>query len=159
MPDCTGAELKAIRIGLGLTQAEFASGLGVTRVFVGLMERNQKKVSERTRLAALALRPTASERPLEEFDPLMRDIEAALNKNGVDFMRQFRSDGQTFDFFLPEFELGLLVSREHRPAFKPTAHVRGIITVSGKSAIEVLSVLLHGRPIRAAKPLEVGVRF
>lgn len=47
-----GEELKAIRKALGLTQAKFAEELGITGVFVGLMERDERPIERRTELAA-----------------------------------------------------------------------------------------------------------
>lgn len=46
-----GDELKAIRHGLGMTQAEFASELGLSSTFIGLMERDVKPIERRTALA------------------------------------------------------------------------------------------------------------
>lgn len=50
-----GDELRAIRQGLKLSQAEFADELGVTATFVGMMERGEKAIEKRTELAALYL--------------------------------------------------------------------------------------------------------
>lgn len=47
--------LKAIRKELGLSQQQFATALGVSRVLVGQMERAQAPIETRTELAALYL--------------------------------------------------------------------------------------------------------
>ena len=146
-------QLKSIRLSLGLTQAQFAQKLGVSRVFVGLMERGKRCIGARTSIAALALRPEAIQRDLEEFDPLLREVEAALLSNGLDFVRQFRSGDATFDFFLPEFELAINLDRERMNAFRPTRDVRGVIAATGRNAGEILALLLNGRPVRAARPI------
>ena len=58
-----GDELKAIRTGLGWTQAQMAAALDMSGTFIGLMERNAKPIERRTALAALYLRdnPAAAE--------------------------------------------------------------------------------------------------
>lgn len=48
-------ELKQIRTSLRLSQAEFAARLGLSRVFVGMMERGDKPIGERTVMAARAI--------------------------------------------------------------------------------------------------------
>lgn len=148
-----GEDLRAIRLGLGLSQLQFATKLGLSRVYVGLLERGIKPVTERTKIAAFGLRPKPIERPLGEFDPLSRQIEAELLSNGLDFVRQFPSGGMIFDFFLPEFELAINVQREQSEAFRPTPEVRGLIAATGKNAIEILALILGGRPVRMAKPI------
>lgn len=145
-----GHDLRAIRLALGLTQSEFAKGLGVSRVHVGLMERGQKAITDRTRLAALGLRPKPLDQKPREFDPIFREIELALIANGEDFVPQFRSGGQLFDFFLPLHEIAICIERDFAREVRPTEHVRGIITVTGKSAAELLALILNGRPMRAA---------
>jgi transcriptional regulator with XRE-family HTH domain len=50
-----GAEFKAIREALGMTQAGLAEALGISRVFVGLMERGERPVEKRTALAMFYL--------------------------------------------------------------------------------------------------------
>lgn len=149
-----GLQIRAIRLALGMTQAEFGVALGLSRVHVGLMERGQKCVSHRTILAANSLRPEPLNQDPSEFDPVFRGVELALINNGVDYTRQFRSDGQTFDFFLPEFELAICIERAVAREVRPTGHVRGIICVTGKSAAEILVLALNGRPLRASRPMK-----
>jgi transcriptional regulator with XRE-family HTH domain len=148
-----GLTMRAIRLSLGLTQKELAEKISVSRVFVGMMERGEKPISSRTQLALLSLRPRALEQKPREYDPLLRQIEEALIENGVDFTPQFRSDGQLFDFFLPEFEIGICLDREISREIRPTRQVRGIVSVAGSSAAEAFVLLLKGRPLRAARPI------
>ena len=49
----TPAELKSIRQDLGLTQKELAELLGLSRVFIGMMERGEKPICERTAFSVL----------------------------------------------------------------------------------------------------------
>lgn len=51
-----GSQLLEIRKDLGLSQAAFASELGVSRTFLSLMERDLKPISRRTELSALHLK-------------------------------------------------------------------------------------------------------
>lgn len=50
-------ELKAIRTATGLSQAEFADRLGMSRVFVGMMERGDRPIEQSTALAIRYLDP------------------------------------------------------------------------------------------------------
>ena len=54
-----GSQLLEIRKDLGLSQAAFASELGVSRTFLSLMERDLKPISRRTELSALHLKGDA----------------------------------------------------------------------------------------------------
>ncbi|WP_447978137.1 helix-turn-helix domain-containing protein [Candidatus Nitrospira bockiana] len=63
----TPDELKALRAQLGLTQAELAARIGVTRNAVNLWEMGQRRISGPVALALRSLRkPAAStRRPLK----------------------------------------------------------------------------------------------
>lgn len=50
-----GDELKRLRTARGLDQSKVADALGLSRVFVGMMERDQKPIEPRTALAARLL--------------------------------------------------------------------------------------------------------
>lgn len=56
-----GSQLLEIRKDLGLSQAAFASEIGVSRTFLSLMERDLKPISRRTELSALHLKGDTSE--------------------------------------------------------------------------------------------------
>jgi transcriptional regulator with XRE-family HTH domain len=49
--DMQGKELKAKRKALGLTQEQLALGLGMTQKYVGMMERDEAPIEQRTALA------------------------------------------------------------------------------------------------------------
>lgn len=148
-----GKGLRAIRLSLGFTQSEFGRLLGVSRVHVGLMERGAKPIAERTRLAAQVLRPKPLDQEPREYDPILREVEVALIANGTDYVPQFHSDGQLFDFFLPEHEVAICIDRDIARHVRPTEKVRGIIAITGKSAAQLLALALNGRPLRAARPI------
>lgn len=46
-----GSELKEARKALGMTQADMAAALGMTSVFIGMMERGERPIELRTVLA------------------------------------------------------------------------------------------------------------
>jgi len=47
-----GPNLKLLRTGLGMTQAEFAKALGISQGYLGELERGEKVVDPRTAMAA-----------------------------------------------------------------------------------------------------------
>lgn len=47
----TASELKKARVALGLSQAQLAEELGLSRYFVGLMERGDRRIEKRTDLS------------------------------------------------------------------------------------------------------------
>jgi len=61
-----GSELKVIRKGLGMSQAEFGDALGMTSKFVGMMERDAAAIEKRTELAARYLQLVGGERLFED---------------------------------------------------------------------------------------------
>lgn len=88
-----GDELKAIRQGLGLTQARFAEALGVTGTFVGLMERGEKSIEERTERAARDL--------LESGDILLRVTVGTWGDKFVVIATR-REEGRRYHDVLPQ---------------------------------------------------------
>lgn len=46
-----GSELKELRKAMGMTQSALADALGLTSVFVGMMERDERPIERRTALA------------------------------------------------------------------------------------------------------------
>lgn len=51
----TSQELRHARRKLGLTQQQLADKLGLTRVFIGMMERGERAIEKRTALSVLYL--------------------------------------------------------------------------------------------------------
>jgi DNA-binding XRE family transcriptional regulator len=51
MRDWTPEDIKELRARFGITQKALADLLGVTRVYVGLLERNEKQPSKTLKLA------------------------------------------------------------------------------------------------------------
>jgi DNA-binding XRE family transcriptional regulator len=50
-----GKDLKEVRRHLAMTQEEFGKALGLTSTFIGMMERGEKPIEDRTALAARQL--------------------------------------------------------------------------------------------------------
>lgn len=146
-------EVRAIRLALGLTQAQFAERIGVTRTFVGLMERGLKVVSKRTAVAIRSARPLSTGKVPTETDPVLRRLESALIDQGVDFKKDFYSEQQRFDFYFPELRLALVVDRESFAQPRPTRDVRDVIVAQGSGAADIISLLLEGRALRRAAPV------
>lgn len=64
-----GSELKAIRKKLDMTQAAFAEKLGITSVYVGMLERGERPIDKRIEIQADGLR-TVFESELYEAEGL-----------------------------------------------------------------------------------------
>lgn len=153
----TGDELRSIRLALGLTQSELGERIGVSRTFLGLMERGQKPVGKRTALAVQSAKPGAAVHASSEADPLLRRLESALIEHGIEFERYFESDGQEFDFYLWELSLGIVVDRHSTMSPRPTRDIRSVLVAKGSGAADILSLLLEGRPLRAASPVKLPI--
>jgi transcriptional regulator with XRE-family HTH domain len=153
----TGNEVRAIRSALGLTQAELAERIGISRTFVGLMERGQKLVSKRTAAAIRAATPRAGDRVPTEADPQLRRLETALISQGVEFEQQFHSDGEEFDFFLPQLSLAIVVDHDSSRERRPTRDIRSVIVARGAAAADIVSLLLERRSLRTAVPGQLNL--
>lgn len=46
-----GEEMKALRKGAGMTQDDLAEAIGMTKTYIGLMERGAKPIEKRTAIA------------------------------------------------------------------------------------------------------------
>ncbi len=147
----TGLELRSVRLALGMTQLALANALGLTRQYVGMLERDEKAISKCISIAAYSLRPAVSDTVTTDSNPNFRKIELALIANGLKFERDYQSDDSTFDFFLPELQLAITLS-ESGETRNISRNVRGVITLTGQPAIESLEIALAGRPLRASVP-------
>lgn len=151
----SGEELRAIRLALGMTQAEMAEQIGISRTFIGLMERGKKPVSQRTAAAIHAARPRRSNHVPNETDPIIRRLEEAIVSQGIDFIKRFQSEGQEFDFYFPELSLAIVVDRDFSALARPTRNIRSVIVARGAGAADSITLLLQGRSLRVAAPLRL----
>lgn len=78
-------EFKSIRESAELSQAELAVFLGLSRVFVGLMERGKKPITRRTEEAMRSVGRKPAQVVSTEGDPLLRDFEDALSASEIHF--------------------------------------------------------------------------
>ena len=153
------SEFRAIRLALGLTQADFADAVGVTRTYVGLLERGQKPISRRIADAAIRATPKPLNLISAETDPILREIELTLIRRGISFEKNFQSESEIFDFFLNEFSLGIVIQRDHMTALRKTRDVRDIIVANGKLAAEAISMLIDGKSLRLLKPKSISIKI
>jgi transcriptional regulator with XRE-family HTH domain len=153
----TGEEARAIRLALGLTQGQLAESIGVSRTFIGLMERGHKVVSKRTAVALRSVKPVPGDDWSNESDPVLRRMEVALRRHGIAFERHFSSDNQEFDFYLPELSLAIVVDRHSSISPRPTREIRSILIAKGSGTADILSLLLEGRPLRTASPVRLSI--
>lgn len=139
-----GKELTEIRKALGLSQAEFGERIGMSRVMVGLMERDQRPISARTEAAARSLSFKATSTEPTAHDPMERIIEAALLDAGV----QFKTDQGGHTTHRLDFELdngvAIEVKRFHSPrAIEQLSRVDNAILAQGVGAVNQLAELFR----------------
>lgn len=77
-----GDELKAVRTKLGMTQDAFAEAMGMTRVFIGMMERGDRPISPETERKARFLRTCGDSNTI--FNMALRCQRAARNEDRLD---------------------------------------------------------------------------
>lgn len=138
-----GAEIRARRRALGLTQAEFAQLLDVSRDYVGQIERGTAKVSVRTRLLVNTLAPAhASTIEPVTTDPLEQQIEGALIAAGIRYEADYRN-AANLDFYLPDFDVYLEVKRFHSDRIAgQMARAPNVIAIQGLDSVRFIVRLL-----------------
>lgn len=145
----TCEDLKSIRKALGLSQADFATAIGVSRDYVGRMERGVDLISVRTMAAIRQLAPPAASnagRPLETTDPMERLVEAALRREGLRYIADRNGRvPENLDFHLPDYDVFIEVKRFHSPRIaEQTARAANVIVLQGEEAVRLFSNLLRG---------------
>lgn len=138
-----GPDLRAARKRLGLSQSELAKLLGISRDFIGQMERGVAPIAARTALAMLSL-STVQQR-IPSNDPMERIVEEALTDAGIDFVTERDGDTHNLDFYLPQLDLFIEVKRMHSPRIaQQTARVDNVIVAQGEKAVRALATALRG---------------
>lgn len=107
-------DLKRLRLSLGLSQAEMADQIGVSRVYFGLMERGKKPIARRSAAAAQAALPKAKQERSAEADPLFRDLEEAIIRSGFSFKITDDSDFEVITYAFDDLDLKIFASRYER---------------------------------------------
>lgn len=155
----TSTEMHAIRLALGLTQSELADAMGVTRTYIGLLERGTKPIGKRMAEAIRRATPKPLNTLPTEPDPIARQIETALIHTGIPFEKEFKSEGEVFDFFLPHFGLAIIVQRDNITSIRKTSDVRDIIVANGRFAAEAIATMIGGRSLRLLKPERLPIEL
>ena len=144
------AELKLRRKALNMTQAEFAKRLGLHRDFVGLMERGEQPIAERTALAITALEADAPSTgvealpPLVTNDPMEQIVERALQRAKISYVTdQGGHNPSRLDFRLPDYDVEIEVKRMHTDRVADQmARAPNVIVAQGEPAIRFLADLI-----------------
>ena len=136
-------EFKTIREAMGLTQAELGDALGVSRVFIGLMERGHKSVSKRTAEAMRSLRPKPLDISTTETDTFYRSIEVALITAGIAFTVKYATENDIAEYELDRPSINLIVSRyDHEGVRKKIQIEKSGLFVVGASAAKFVTDLI-----------------
>jgi transcriptional regulator with XRE-family HTH domain len=156
-----GTDLRKRRRELGLTQQEFAEKLGLSRDYVGQMERDKAPINVRTEAAILLLgaapgRPEqAAARPRESrsgkllrklsSDPMEYLIETALIEAGEEYQREGEPGAhQTLDFYLPRVNVFIEVKRFHSDRIAAQMkREANVIAAQGEPAVRFLAELIR----------------
>jgi transcriptional regulator with XRE-family HTH domain len=145
-------ELKALRIASGLTQTDFAENLGVSRVFLGLMERGQKPISKRTSEAARSFRARPLGYKTQENDPLFRAVEEALINAGISYYPRRHAEEDVIEYVLSQPAIRVRVSRDNAK-FSDQGDYKSenLMFINGATAIKFFTDLLALGGGRASK--------
>lgn len=155
----TGEELRAKRKALGLSQADMAARLGLSRDYVGQMERGVADVKPRTGLAAerlmedldrLRAETGAQSVKLTTSDPLEQMVERALIRAGIPFESDRDGKGRyNLDFYLPEQDVSIEVKRYHTPRIsEQMSRATNIIALQGEASVRFFCDQLEKRQAR-----------
>lgn len=137
----TGAELKRRRKAAGLSQADLGALLGLSRDYVGLMERGRAPVVPRTafRVSALGEESIEDPGPLRPRtrDPMERMVEHALHAAGLEYVTdQGGQNPAGLDFYLPQSDVHIEVKRFHSDRISDQmSRAPNVIAVQGEAAI------------------------
>lgn len=152
--DMTGSELRSLRMALGYSQAELAVRIGLTRVFVGLMERGVKPVSARTQVAVETLRPKPLNFIPSEFNPYVRKIEQALIDCSMSYSIDHIEGDDLTIFYVDDLPVKLIYKPDYRSFDNKNAYIDDNIVIQGRSSVNLICKLLRGARIVDIKSIE-----
>lgn len=140
-----GATVRDIRERLGLTQTEFGEIVGLSRDYVGQIERGKAPVKSRTATAIRQLcRFESLPSKLRSADPMEQLVECAFQQAGIKYITEM--DGETpghLDFFLPDFGVSVEVKRFHSPRISnQMSRVDNVIAIQGEGAVRAFCTML-----------------
>lgn len=142
-----GNELRSLRKSLGYTQAEFGALVGLSRDYVGLIERGEAEIAPRTALAVKAIRPKgAGEGDPSTTDTLERMVEKALIDAGIRYVADRGGASATgLDFHLPDLGVDIEVKRFHSPrTVEQIGRSPNVILLQGERAAKLFCLALAG---------------
>lgn len=147
----TPAELKAARKESGLSQADFAVRLGLSRDYVGLMERGRAPIKPRTidavrhMLFGLAFDKEAQRQTPITSDPVERLIELALIEAGIRYETDHGGrNASGLDFRLPDYGVEIEVKRMHSPRIsEQMSRVDNAIAVQGLASARLFADMIR----------------
>ncbi|MDO7841055.1 helix-turn-helix domain-containing protein [Sphingomonas immobilis] len=141
----TGQMLRDRRKALGYSQAALASAIGLSRDFIGQMERGVAEIAPRTAAAVRALKPPGSAPELRTTDPMERLIEAALIDAGIRYETdQGGGTSHRLDFHLPDYDVAIEVKRMHSDRTgAQMARAPNVIVAQGEVAVRFLAAAIR----------------
>lgn len=141
----------------GLSQADLAVRLGLSRDYIGQMERGTASIAPRTAAAMQALAPPSqiSPRQLTTTDPLERMVEKALLEAAIDFETDRGGGGRhNLDFYLPDQGVAIEVKQFHSPRIaEQMSRAPNVIALQGIESVRLFCDLISkGHKKRAPRP-------
>lgn len=141
-----GSEIRARRKALGLSQDAFAAKVGLSRDFVGQLERGIAHITPTVEAAIRSARagPDIFAQP-KTRDPMERQIEEALIESGIRYQTDIGGDTKTaLDFYLPDFDVSLEVKRFYSARTgEQMARAPNVIVAQGEAAVRFLATAIR----------------
>jgi transcriptional regulator with XRE-family HTH domain len=139
------AQLRETRRSLGLSQSELAERLGLSRDYIGQMERGVAPIKPRTAMAISTLcsesipDPYPVDAPLRTRDPMEQLVERALQRAGVEYETDQGGGTATgLDFYLPQHGVAIEVKRFHSDRIaEQMSRAPNVIALQGEPAIRL----------------------
>lgn len=135
-------QLRQIRRDAKMSQAQLGAYLGLSRDYVGMMERGVAPIKPRTAMAVSTLSHQSiadpgALGPPRTNDPMERLVEHALRRAGIRY--EVDRDGAVpanLDFYLPDHDVYLEVKRFHSDRIaEQMSRAANVIAVQGETAI------------------------
>lgn len=144
-----GHEMREIRESLGLSQADFGARLGLSRDYIGAMERGARQINPRMAKLVRETVPAvarAGDRPKPVMtDPMERIIEHALIDAGIRYVADWNgADTKGLDFWLPDHDVYIEVKRFHTDRIAAQMQrATNVIALQGEAAIRLFADMLR----------------
>lgn len=144
-------EFRQLRESAGLTQADLGKYLGLSRVFVGLMERGARPIARRTAEAMKAIPPRALDLRSQETDPDLRNFENSLMQLGIEFSATHDIESDTAHYQLHQPRLQFAFNRTLSPiSLKDSDMTAGFVAIRSVEALRFITDLI-ANAVRAPK--------